>query len=131
MTYDKTLEKALALVQNLYVRTSDGDVDWQVTGNERAFQAQLGDFTLRLTRIPDIEYQDSPDYELRVLDKSEREVESITNRSLRPVMDRSTPEGLNPYSLLDRTFEMARRQALGVDQAMDTLLQSLTKRSSS
>ena len=56
---------------------------------------------------------------------SDKKIDRITNVSLRPVMDIVTEEGLNPYNLLERTFEMARRQALGVDDVLETILQSL------
>ncbi len=131
MTDDKTLETALALVQNLYARTREGEVDWQETGHDRTFEATLGDFVLRMTQVPDSDYPDQPDFELRVLSNlTRKEIEKITNGSLRPVMDRSTAEGLNPYNLLDSTYEMARRKALGADRALESLLQSLTKKSS-
>lgn len=131
MTADKTLETALALVQNLYSRTREGEIDWHDTGLDRTFEATLGDYSLLLTQVPDRDYPDQPDYQLRVLSNvSQKEVERISNTSLRPVMDRSTEEGLNPYNLLDRTYELARRKALGVDRALESILESLTKKSS-
>jgi hypothetical protein len=128
MTYDKSLEKDLALVQTLYERTRAGAVEWQETSDRRGFETRLANFELRLQMIPDQNYPDDPDYELLVIDVSSgTEIERISNTSLRPVMDQKTEDGLTPYKLLVRTYEMARRQALRVDDALETILEKLAK----
>jgi hypothetical protein len=129
MTDGKALEKALALLQRLYARTLAGTLDWQEAGSSGVFKTRLGDFELEITEIPDRDYFGSPDYLLRVLDAhSGKEIERISNASLGPVMDRATPEGLNPYELLNRTHELARRSALNVDNALEQILNELGSR---
>ena len=81
-----------------------------------------------MKEIPDPEYPDQPDYELAIVEQeSEKTIERITNVTLRPVMDRLTGDGLNPYHLMARTFEMARRTALGADTALEAILQGLAE----
>lgn len=127
MTDDRSLNKELTLLQTLYFKTSDHHVEWEEgPPNARAFQTQLGKFTLRLKQIFDSDYPEEPDYELLVIDSdSGKELERISNTTLRPIMDRTTVDGLNPYRLLDRTYKMARRRALHVDEALETLIQDL------
>lgn len=125
MSDNKALEKALALVQRLYARTCEGKVDWEKTGDESQFVVQLGHFMLTLTQVPDAEYPDQPDFELAIVDETHTTIEQITNTMLRPVSDRLTEEGLRPYPLMARTFEMARRKALGVDDVLETIIQGL------
>jgi hypothetical protein len=130
MTDDRPLEKELALVQTLYAKTRAGAVTWEEALDapfNAGFQTQLGNFKLRLRQIPDRDYPDQPDYELLVEDYSGKELEKISNTSLRPVMDRTTPDGLSPYNLLDRTYEIARRQALRIDEALETILEDLAR----
>ena len=128
MMDEKALNKLLALVQRLHARTCERKIDWTETPNESRFVAQLDRFTLALKKIPDPNYPDQPDFELVVFDQTtDRKVERITNGMLRPVMDRVTDEGLNPYKLLYRTFEMARRQVLGSDDALEAILKSLAE----
>jgi len=126
MSDEKTLERALALVQTLHSRTRDGKIEWLETHNVDAFETELGDFRLLIQHTFDPEYPDQPDYALTVFNKdSGREIETISPVTLRPVMDRTTVEGLNPYVVLQQTYEMARRKALHVDDALESILQSL------
>jgi hypothetical protein len=75
---------------------------------------------------PDSDFPDQPDYLLRVYDKSSgRELDAISNVTLRPVMDKTTAEGLNPYVLLEQTYEGARRKALKVEEALENLLEAM------
>jgi len=126
MSNETALEKALALVQTLHARTRDGRLDWRETGDEQTFETELADFRLRIKLTQDRDYPDEPDYKLIVFKKdSGREIERISNVTLRPVMDRTTADGLNPYALLGETHEMARRQALRVDDALERILETL------
>ena len=126
MSDPKALEKALALVQRLHARTREGKIDWKDTNAETEVKVTLAPFVLQLRQVHDPDFPTEPDYELEVVEEnSDRTVELITNRTLRPVMDRLTEEGLNPYRLMALTFEMARREALGVDNALDSILKDL------
>jgi hypothetical protein len=40
-------------------------------------------------------------------------------------MDKTTSEGLNPYALLREIYELARRQALNVDETLERVLATL------
>ena len=67
--------------------------------------------------------QDEPDYALEVLDSfSDRKIETISNVTLRPVMDKTTTDGLSPFAVLGRIYELARRKALNVDDALERWL---------
>jgi hypothetical protein len=126
MSDDAAVARSLALLQALYAKTSRGETAWQETINSRTFEAFLGDFVLRLRLIPDADYPDRPDYALTVVRAADgKEVDTISNASLRPVMDRTTADGLNPYAVLERTYMLARRQALNVDETLDTILRQL------
>lgn len=126
MSQERSLERALALVQALHARTREGRVDWRETHDARMFATESGDFDISVRQVPDKEFPDQPDYKLEVVSRSTgRTIETISNVTLRPVMDRITSEGLNPYVVLEQTYEMARRKALRVDDALETILDSL------
>lgn len=126
MSDDKALERSLAIVQKLYDRTREGKVDWQPADDARAFRTDFNDLDLIIHELPDPDYPDEPDYSLEIAEKfAGRIIETISNQSLRPVMDRKNSEGLNPYALMHATFEMARRKALKVDDALQNLLNQL------
>ena len=127
MSDDRGLGKALALVQRLHARTSEGKVDWEPAAAENRFEVRLGRFVLALTEIFDPEYPDQPDFELKIVDEKNTTIEQITNAMLRPLEDSLTEDRLGPYALMVSTFAMARRKALGVDNVLDTILQDLAK----
>lgn len=122
-----TDDKALELAQSLHRRTLEDKIEWTEGGSDRAFQASFGNFAVEVREVPDRDYPDQPDYSIAVRDALGREIEQITNVTLRPVMDRTTAEGLNPYAVLQETYRLARRKALGYDKALDSILEQLNK----
>jgi hypothetical protein len=129
MSGETFVERQLSLVQALYSRTKDGKVDWQAWINADGFTATFGEFNLRIRVIRDDDYPDHPDYVLTVeRGPSDQTIETISNATLRPVMERTTVDGLSPYRLLQETYEMARRKALNVEDALDRILATLNER---
>jgi len=121
--------RQLALVHALHKRTERGRVAWRYDSSQ-AFRAEFDDFSLRIRLIPDPDYPDDPNYALELWSKSdslvgERMIEEISNATLRPVMDHATPDGLSPYAVLAQVYDMARRQALNVNDVLDRVLATL------
>lgn len=129
MMSDETFaDRQLSLAHALYKRAMDGRVEWRETQYSRSFDGDVGDYTFRISLIPDNDYPDEPDYALLVREKdskSDRWIDTISNATLRPVMDKTTPEGLNPYAVLGRIYELARRKALKVDDTLERILATL------
>ena len=122
-----TDEKSLELIQSLHRRTLQNKVAWVAGTNDRTFTTSFGDFKLEIQMTPDRDYQDEPDYAVVIRDANGSEIETISNVTLRPMMDRTTAEGLSPYAVLEETFKVARRKALGFDKALDLILSELKK----
>ena len=114
--------KLLTLLERLHRRTREGRVDWEETREEGVFQAHFGGLALTISSREDPEWPDSPDYVIRILNDEGRLVEEFTNNDLRPLVK---DEEVNPYKLLDETFTSARRSAMGVERALNTLLEEL------
>ena len=119
-------DKALNLVRLLYKRTTAGSIDWQYARKDEV-SASVDEYSLVLRRQEDQDYPEQPDYFLTLVDSQGRNIETISNISLRPLMDRVGDEGLNPYQLLAETYRLARRKALGVDEALDSVLKRLAE----
>lgn len=125
MSEAKSLNKDLALVQALYLRTKDGALDWKPQGNR--FRAESGGYVILVGSTVDSDFPNDPDYYVSLSDVSGVELERISNVSLRPVSDLKGPDGLTAYKLLSEIYQMARRKALRVDQVIDNVLASLTR----
>lgn len=69
---------------------------------------------------------DDPDYASHLLRDGDPplRIETISNATLRAFTGKKY-QGLGPYSLLERTYDMAHRQAMRVNDALDEVLASL------
>jgi hypothetical protein len=126
---DKFLLRSLSIVNTLYKRTVEGAINWvESTWHDGAFDAEFENVKVVIRAEDDPQYPEQPDYILNIVNTSTgRNIEEISNRTLSPVMERVNEQGLNPYSLLQDTFRMARRKALKVDDTLDNLLEQLKK----
>jgi hypothetical protein len=128
MSDETYADRQLALVHSLYSRTKDGKVDWKETNYSLSFEAPVGGYIFKISLVPDQDYPNEPDYQLQVREndtKSQRWIDTISNATLRPVSDKITPDGLNPYGVLGRIYELARRKALHVEDALERILATL------
>jgi hypothetical protein len=118
--------KSLELLRALLRQTVAGQVAWKAADEKGTeFHAELGDYGLHLRTRFDRDYPDSPDYFLTIIDSHGREVEVISNISLRPLSDEKDADGRTPYATFSELYDAARRLALGVDDAIDSLLKKL------
>lgn len=126
MTDEILLNRHLALIKALHKRTREGKLNWQETNRLKWFMVESSDLLLEIGEIFDPDYPEQPDYALVITDpQSKKEIERISNTTLRPVSDRTTEEGLSPYTVLQQIHGMARRKALHVDDALDSLIETL------
>jgi hypothetical protein len=106
-------EKLAAIVSQLATKTETGQIVWAPTEKDKVFQAAFARTTVRLSW--------EPPAKIRV---------SIYNEE-GTLIDTATDEELNgatlitPYTTMKELFEQARRQAMGVDAALDGLLEEL------
>lgn len=126
---DKFLVRSLSIVNTLYKRTVEGIINWEEsTWHSGAFDAEFENVKVVIREEDDPEYPQEPDYILNIVNtRTGRGIEEISNRTLRPLMDRVNEQGLNPYSVLQETFQMAKRKALKVDDTLDNLLEQLKR----
>lgn len=130
----QSLLKDLKLVETLYRRTVAGELAWShLEEDSAAVWVPVGNHSLVIREIPDPEYPDEPDYELRIYGEpllvakltQAAPIQIVSNRSLRPVSDRKSEDGLTPYALLSKTYGHARRIAYNVDETVDAVLAAL------
>lgn len=117
-----TNPKLVQLLDALLKATQEGRVHWEVTASKEAFRASLGDgmvrigiidHPLRRFNLPK-EAARPEEFEAVLLDVSGREVDSVRQVPERP-------------DLLSELYNLARRDALKVDDLIDHLLKSFTR----
>ena len=115
--------KIYKLILNLYDKTKNGEVKW-ARSIDKEFITSFRDYSVgvsqaKYTRYTGRNLRDS-NVILKIYDAGGEEIESTAST------DFDTDSGaLNAYDMLDYIYENARRMALGVDTALDTLLMEL------
>ena len=109
----------LKLVQRLHGKTASGQVQWERTANEDVFQSSFPNYVVRVAVGPGPS-SGSTEYFLTIRDEGGAVIESTSDRAISQAL--IAP---NAFTLMEELHTMARRQALGVDKALDSLLSEL------
>jgi hypothetical protein len=99
-------EKIDQLVTRLTELTESGKVSWEETADEGTFLASVGKFVVTLG-------QDDPYYRFKILDGTGKTIEEALGT------------GGENWTRLSHLHELARRNALHVEEALSDLLSSL------
>ena len=115
MSYDK----AGKILRKLAAKTEAGQVEWGEAATENAFEASFSDYSIVITAVP-TETEDEPDYKMEIYDSAGSLVQSVWDEDL------DEDEDERPYyDVMEDLFYSARGYAIGVEQALDSLLEDL------
>lgn len=109
--------KLASIVEKLMEKTSNGELEWQNTERKDTYQVVLARFAVRIFSR---EGDGGIDIVVQVINQDGVIVEEIADPDMRGLMS-------EPYTRMSELLEDARRSAMGVDAALDALLQELTK----
>src|SRR5205807_6830201 len=104
--------KAAALIARLHDRTKEGKISWERTVDEGVFRATFGATSLSLVpgKTSDGWGNYDPTTLLRIFNDEGSVIEEISSET---VGQRALAD------LMQELYELARRQAMGVDQILD------------
>ena len=121
-----TLATELELLHTLYQRTRQHELTWSPhDARGDVVLSDLDGYRITLAQLPDADYPNQPDYELIISEADGREVERVSTISLRPIMDRTSADGLPPYAVLESLYDLAHDQAFEVNHVVGKLLRKL------
>jgi|HubBroStandDraft_6_1064221.scaffolds.fasta_scaffold2912755_1 hypothetical protein len=109
-----TEEKTLQLVQRLYSKTKSGEMAWERTTGAGVYQVAFPNYTVKVSAR-------GSDYVITILDESGSVLESVSDVDLA----KASKDTKAAYQWMSDLYE-SRRQALGVDSALDSLLSELS-----
>lgn len=112
---DGKLERMVKVAATLLERSRTGEVAWEETANANTFLCSFPDYSARIARSRDDGWDES--FELVIVDSKGRRLDSLA----------SDQRGAD---VLPEMFELARRRALNVDEALGNFLETLTASSS-
>jgi hypothetical protein len=110
-------EKLAKLLAELIKHTEFGNLKWERTAANGVYQCSFPQYTVQLSETT----ADNLDatFQLTILDSEGTVIERATHPDFAGAMP-------TPYTQMKHLYEMARRQALGVDNAIDALLKELS-----
>ena len=107
------------VVTRLARKTVANEINWKRTETEGVFQHALPNYTLRFSE-EDIEGQTSPDYVLTIYNQDGEVIEEVGDPELARHEDVD-----DAFNIMREAYEAARRQAMGIDKALDELMNYL------
>ncbi len=124
----KDKEKIATIIQLLAAKTEKGEIRWDATEKAEVLQTSLANGTVRLfPRSIRREHPTQPGIEVpqrdlvvAIFNENAELIDEASDVELKDVMER-------PYYVLREMYSAARRQAKGVDKALDQILTELQK----
>lgn len=114
-------EKLLDLVVRLHKKTTEKKLDWEESEfGKEVYETTLGAFKVRIKSRWDPDYPEQPDYIVQLVGENEKVLEEFSNATFRGIEP-------HPYRLMEETYTVARRRALGVEAALESVLDDLGK----
>lgn len=107
------------LIQRLHAKTMAGELQWEKTVSKNSFQTAFPNYVVRVS-VTYAEDDSAPDYHIAVRDGAGTTIESVSDRDINSALPDS-----RAYPLMGELFTKAKRQALGVNQALESLLNEL------
>jgi hypothetical protein len=114
-------ERLIQLIQGLHRGTLEGKIHWERTAAKGVYLANFPEYAVRISVEPIFLDQPSSarNYYVRIYNVNGDMLEEITDRQFT-----KTPQ-FNPREVMMETYNEARHQAMGADQAIEALLKVL------
>jgi hypothetical protein len=106
--------KIFKIIRALHNRTISKEIEWEETGSGEDFQTSFSGVSLRVGHNPfdgscNLQVYNGNGYLVEAIDQNEIQLEGFENEA----------------TLIGEVYNMAKRQAYGVDEVLDELLEEL------
>jgi hypothetical protein len=112
--------KLFDFIKKLSDQTDESKITWESTAAINSFQTAFPLYTVNVSEYTSSSGNDEVDYALTIKDQNGKILEHILDGDLQIAVD-NAPRGA-AYNLLRRLYHAARRRALGVEAALDSML---------
>lgn len=110
-------DKHIQLLEKLYDKTASGERRWKETIEKGIFQISSPNYTVQISQSDGIE-------RISIVDDDSEVIESFSYHDVRQAsIDDSQKQNL--LTKFEELYQLARRQALGAEKALDDLLEYL------
>lgn len=106
------------LASNLHKKTLDGSIGWEETALKDVYQTSLADYSLRISL-------EAAMVRIAIVNEVGTEIETFVDEDLSPEWLHEIGVDEHPYTMMKSVYEIARRRALGAEQAVNEILKVL------
>ena len=117
------MTKYQRLAALLIKKTEEGTASWEPTSREGVFALSLPDYSVWISMVRG-EDQDQQDVLFQIVNSGGAVIDRIRDVD---IVDDHIADKPGFFKAIERLYEDARRQAFGVDKALDKLLEELGK----
>ena len=112
-----TTEKYEKIVDGLARKTANDELEWKETADPNTFQVSFVNYSITIEEryVPE---QNLPDYLVTIRNSEGNAIDSFSDTFL-------DQRSMGYYKVMRDIYQKARRQALGVDSALDEILNEL------
>jgi hypothetical protein len=112
--------KMAVLIERLISLTNRSEIRWEATAQDDVYQASLPGYSVQILTRPTVHRGvDGEDVVVRIRNNEGKVIEEVADT------DFSQDLLKNSYEKMQNMYQTARRQALGVEAALDELLNAL------
>lgn len=108
--------KIARLVTSLVNRTERGELSWEPTSEDGVFMAAFPDYSLTIDALAR-DFGNDPIYRISIYNKTGALIDTMSTED-----DLGIP---NQYPVLKNLYDTARRTAMGIEQALDSIIDAL------
>jgi len=113
-------DKMVVLAKKLLSRTKEGKLHWEMTSHDDVYQVAFANYVVRLLSRAGSEGPEI-DYIMQILNERGQLVDEVSDVDLTRLM----ASGETMFPAMRDLYDLARRTAMGVEQALTTLLDEL------
>jgi len=117
-------KKLAELAYKLHQMTIKGKVAWQETVAAGVYQASFSNYSLQISLESSESLQGAKDIRISVFGDDGNEIESFIDEDINQWIS-DFGDFRSGYHMMHETYEIARRSALGTEQAIDQILLDL------
>jgi hypothetical protein len=117
-----SLSKLAIIIEKIHEQTISGKLEWEQTEKNGVFQVSFPNYSIRMSSHPSTESDDTQDYIISIYDSNGLLLESASDLEL----IEQIPGNGAAYRIMKEIYESAKGYALGVEQALDSIISELT-----
>ena len=117
-------QKLANLAYRLHLKTVNGSIDWKETVTVGVYQASFANYSIQIFVKPS-ELHEGEDVKISVIGEEGNEIESFLDVDIQFQWLQDLGGTDPPYAMMHETYEIARRSALGTEEAINKILSEL------